>query len=131
MSRLHILLAFLVLTAQGSDVDFDQESEHGHGHGAVRIPVVAAAAPILTGVGVGAGAPGTRRQRSPTSEEGLTKSKECYLYQLRQEWLFVCFVDYSQTAPSCPTWHSSIKVSYPTFSQFSVGVVHDCKLYQT
>ncbi|EYC16298.1 hypothetical protein Y032_0034g2913 [Ancylostoma ceylanicum] len=33
MSLLYILLAFLVLSTQGSDVDFDQETEHGHGHG--------------------------------------------------------------------------------------------------
>ncbi|EYC45532.1 hypothetical protein Y032_0424g1215 [Ancylostoma ceylanicum] len=33
MNCLYILLAFLVLFAQGSDVEFDQESEHGHGHG--------------------------------------------------------------------------------------------------
>ncbi|EYB86461.1 hypothetical protein Y032_0278g1151 [Ancylostoma ceylanicum] len=33
MRLLYILLAFLVLSTRGSDVDFDQESEHGHGHG--------------------------------------------------------------------------------------------------
>ncbi|RCN51395.1 hypothetical protein ANCCAN_02548 [Ancylostoma caninum] len=34
MSLLYILLGFLVLSTQGSDVGFDEESEHGHGHGA-------------------------------------------------------------------------------------------------
>ncbi|EYC03004.1 hypothetical protein Y032_0096g2894 [Ancylostoma ceylanicum] len=71
MSRLFILLAFLVLSAQG-----------------------------LTGDSVGAGALGRRRRRSLTSEEELTKSKECYLPQRRHERLFVRFVDYSHTAPS-------------------------------
>ncbi|RCN51394.1 hypothetical protein ANCCAN_02547 [Ancylostoma caninum] len=46
MKILCILLAFLVLSTQGSDVSTDQGFEHGYGHGAVRIPVVAAAAPL-------------------------------------------------------------------------------------
>ncbi|EYC45533.1 hypothetical protein Y032_0424g1215 [Ancylostoma ceylanicum] len=40
MNCLYILLAFLVLFAQGSDVEFDQESEHGHGHGGLFPPSI-------------------------------------------------------------------------------------------